>query len=154
MTDQDFFGSGWSDPVVLNESEPYDPFETWNDLNDDQAFDWSQHFRPSGTLVSNAMEIGRAFAEQQGFDLGIVQSGEVGRGKDLEVRIICLDSSVKRVQAGGIVGNRPVPVPARWLLLSDGDSVKVRGSGIGDIGFQRRFCQRQGRSAPGRKGVP
>ena len=48
-----------------------DPFEAWNELNQGDAEGWAQQFNPHQSLVANAYEIGKAIAEEQGFDLGV-----------------------------------------------------------------------------------
>ena len=71
-------------PVDLPENElqqTFDPFAAFSDLNNDDASDWSQRFDPHNSLVANAYEIGRAMAEEQGFDLGVF--GQLNLGDSL-----------------------------------------------------------------------
>lgn len=70
-------------PVDLPENqkqETFDPFEAWNDLND-EGTSAADRFDPHKSLVANAYEIGKSMAEEAGFDLGVF--GEVNLGDSL-----------------------------------------------------------------------
>jgi hypothetical protein len=57
---------------LLQEVDTQDPFaQDENMLGQTNAFDWAEHFNPNASLVENAYDIGRAFAEEQGFELGV-----------------------------------------------------------------------------------
>lgn len=44
----------------------FDPFG-----NDDEQWDWMNNFNPNSSLLANAWNIGKGFAESSGFDLGV-----------------------------------------------------------------------------------